>query len=145
VASQLLGRLGPRALMLTGLGLTTVGLVLFTHLGVTSSFVSGVLPAELVTSLGLALTFVPMSNTALVGIDTNDAGVASALVSATQQVGGSMGIALLNTVAASAAAGYLSSHAARLGRAAAAVVPIATVHGYTSAFEVARPWWRRRS
>jgi len=137
VASQLLPRLGPRALMLTGLGLTTVGLVLFTRLGVTSPFVSGVLPAELVTSLGLALTFVPMANTALVGIDTNDAGLASALVSATQQVGGSMGIALLNTVAASAAAGYLGSHAAHLGRAAAAVVaPVATVHGYTSAFEV---------
>jgi EmrB/QacA subfamily drug resistance transporter len=136
-ASQLLPRLGPRTLMLSGLTLTTIGLLLFTRLGVTSSFVSGVLPAEIVISLGLALTFVPMSSTALIGVDTGDAGVASALVNATQQVGGSLGIALLNTVASSTAAGYLSAHARGLGAAAASrVLPVATVHGYTRAFEV---------
>jgi hypothetical protein len=123
--------------MLAGLGLTTLGLLLFTRLGVASTFVSGVLPAEIVTSLGLALTFVPMSSSALLGIDAGDAGVASALVNATQQVGGSLGIALLNTVAASAAAGYLAAHARGLGaRAVAQVIPVATVHGYTRAFEV---------
>jgi hypothetical protein len=63
--------------------------------------------------------------------------VASALVNATQQVGGSLGIALLNTVASSAAAGYLAAHARGLGRAATErVLPMATVHGYTRAFEV---------
>jgi len=137
VASQLLPRIGPRTLMLSGLALTTAGLLLFTRLGVASTFVSGVLPAEIVMSLGLALTFVPMSSTALIGIDRRDAGVASALVNATQQVGGSLGIALLNTVASSAAAGYLAAHAGGLGSAAAAsVVPAATVHGYTTAFDV---------
>jgi len=137
VASQLLPRIGPRTLMLSGLALTTAGLLLFTRLGVASTFVSGVLPAEIVMSLGLALTFVPMSSTALIGIDRRDAGVASALVNATQQVGGSLGIALLNTVASSAAAGYLVAHAGGLGSAAAAsVVPAATVHGYTTAFDV---------
>jgi EmrB/QacA subfamily drug resistance transporter len=137
VASQLLPRVGPRSLMMAGLGLTTVGLLLFTRLGVASTFVSGVLPAEIVTSLGLALTFVPMSSSALLGVGEGDAGVASALVNATQQVGGSLGIALLNTVAASAAAGYLAAHARGLGaRAASRVIPVATVHGYTRAFEV---------
>jgi EmrB/QacA subfamily drug resistance transporter len=137
VASTLLPRFGPRTLMLTGLMLTTAGLLLFTRLGVTSTFVSSVLPAEIVISLGLALAFVPMNSTALIGIRQHDAGVASALVNATQQVGGSLGIALLNTVASSAAAGYLASHARGLGRAATQrVLPIATVHGYTRAFEV---------
>jgi EmrB/QacA subfamily drug resistance transporter len=137
VASQLLPRVGPRSLMLSGLALTTAGLLLFTRLGVASTFASGVLPAEIVMSLGLALTFVPMSSTALIGIDRRDAGVASALVNATQQVGGSLGIALLNTVASSAAAGYLAAHAGGVGSAAAAsVVPAATVHGYTTAFDV---------
>jgi EmrB/QacA subfamily drug resistance transporter len=136
VASQLLPRLGPRTLMLTGLFLAAVGLSLFTRLGVSSTFVSGVLPAELVMSLGLALTFVPMSSTSLLGIDQRDAGVASALNNATQQVGGSLGIALLNTVAASAAASYLSAHARGLHGASAKVMAVATVHGYTRAFVV---------
>jgi EmrB/QacA subfamily drug resistance transporter len=137
VASALLPRVGPRSLMLSGLGLTTVGLVLFTHLGVASTFASGVLPAEIVVSLGLAMTFVPMSSTALLGIEEGDAGVASALVNATQQVGGSLGIALLNTVAGSAAAGYLAAHTRGLGaRALTRVVPVATVHGYTTGFQV---------
>jgi EmrB/QacA subfamily drug resistance transporter len=137
VASQLLPRVGPRNLMLAGLALTTAGLLLFTRLAVASTFVSGVLPAEIVTRLGMAVTFVPLSSTALLGIDQADAGVASALVNATQQVGGSLGIALLNTVASSAAAGYLAVHARSLGAAAASrLVPVATVHGYTRAFEV---------
>jgi len=77
------------------------------------------------------MTFVPMSSTALVGVDSADAGVASALVNTTQQVGGSLGTALLNTVAAAAAASYLTANA-HAGRA----VQIAAVHGYTTAFTV---------
>ena len=59
----------------------------------------------------MGMTFVPMSSTALIGVRPEDAGVASALVNTTQQVGGSLGTALLNTVAASATAAYLASHA----------------------------------
>ncbi len=137
VASQLLPRLGARTLMLSGLSLSTIGLLMFARISVTSSFVSGVLPAELVLSLGLALAFVPMSSTSLVGVARRDAGVASALVNATQQVGGSLGIALLNTVASSASASYLSAHTRGLSaRAAARVVPYAAVHGDVRAFEV---------
>ena len=79
----------------------------------------------------MGLTFVPMSSTALVGVDSTDAGVASALVNTTQQVGGSLGTALLNTVAAAAAASYLTAHA-HIDRA----VQNAAVHGYTTAFTV---------
>jgi EmrB/QacA subfamily drug resistance transporter len=137
LASRLLPRVGARTLMLGGLALAIGGLVLFSRLSVASSFVSGVLPAEIVMSFGLALTFVPMSSTALTGIGPNDAGIASALNNATQQVGGSLGIALLNTVASSAAAGYLAVHARGLGAAAAQrLAPLAAVHGYTRGFEV---------
>jgi EmrB/QacA subfamily drug resistance transporter len=129
LASRLLPNIGPRALMVTGLTLGCLGLIWFTRLGVGSSYLLHVLPAEVIVSLGMGMTFVPMSSTALIGVDPKDAGVASALVNTTQQVGGSLGTALLNTVAATAAAGYIAGH---LG--AAGVVRTAAVHGYTTAF-----------
>jgi hypothetical protein len=79
----------------------------------------------------MGTAFVPLSSTALIGVGSADAGVASALVNTTQQTGGSLGVALLNTVAASATSGYLVSH----GRSRAAVAA-AAVHGYTTAFAV---------
>ena len=89
------------------------------------------LPAELIVSMGLGFAFVPFSSTALIGVAPHDAGVASALVNATQQVGGSMGTALLNTVAASATASFLLAHHGN---------PLYTnqalVHGYTIGFAV---------
>ena len=131
VASTLLPRVGPRSLMGTGLLLAAGGLAWFTGLGVHSSYAVHVLPPELLVSIGMGLAFVPMSSTALIGVDTADAGVASALVNATQQVGGSLGTALLNTVAASAAADYLVAHLH-----SADAVQRAAVHGYTTAFTV---------
>ncbi len=79
LASRLLPRIGPRALMVTGLLMGTGGLLWFTRLTATSSFVTHALGAEILTSLGMGLAFVPMSSTALVGVDPSDAGVASAL------------------------------------------------------------------
>ncbi len=131
LASQLLPRIGPRALIATGLALAAVGLAWFTQIGVDTAYVLHVLPAELVVSFGLGLAFVPFSSTALIGVGADDAGVASALVNATQQVGGSLGTALLNTVAASAAASYIAAHAGRLS-----LVQTGLVHGYTVAFTV---------
>jgi len=90
--------------------------------------VAHVLPAEIVVSMGLGFVFVPFSSTALIGVAPHDAGVASALVNATQQIGGSLGTALLNTVAASAAASYLVVHH---GAIATAMAP---VHGYVTGF-----------
>jgi EmrB/QacA subfamily drug resistance transporter len=131
LASRLLPRIGPRALMVVGLLFATAGLFWFTDLSVASTYVSHVLPPELLVSLGMGLAFVPMSSTALVGVDQGHSGVASALVNATQQVGGSLGTALLNTVAASATATYLTAHIhAKLALQKAAV------HGYTTAFTV---------
>jgi hypothetical protein len=117
--------------MVTGLLMGTAGLVWFTQLTATSSFAAHVIGAEILTSVGMGLTFVPMSSTALVGVDPSDAGVASALVNTTQQVGSSLGTALLNTLAASAAASYLLAHVAQPGARQAAAV-----HGYTTGFTV---------
>lgn len=128
-ASQLLPRIGPRALMVGGMGLGVLGLAWFTQLDPTSSYVVHVLPAEIVMSLGIGAAFVPMSSIALIGVAPADAGVASALVNTTQQVGGSLGIALLNTIAASSTAGYVSSHGA-------STLAAGLVHGYTTAFAV---------
>ena len=131
LASRLLPKIGPRALMVAGLSIATTGLFFFTRLGIDSTYLAAVLPPEVLVSIGMGLTFVPMSSTALVGIDTRDAGVASALVNTTQQVGGALGTAFLNTMAATAAAHYLASH-----RKSAVVTRAAAVHGYTTAFTV---------
>ena len=131
VASRLLPRVGPRRLIVVGLVLASAGLLWFTGLSVDSTFAANVLPPEILVSLGMGMAFVSLSNTALVGVDPSDAGVASALVNATQQVGGALGTALLNTVAATAATTYLAHHV--LG---AASVQKAAVHGYTTAFTI---------
>jgi MFS family permease len=127
LASNLLPRIGPRPLMVGGSVMAAIGMALFTQIKVNSGFASHVLPAEIVMSLGMGFAFVALSSTALIGVADRDAGVASALVNTTQQVGGSLGTALLNTIAASATASYLTSH----GTGSA---PAATVHGYTVAF-----------
>jgi predicted MFS family arabinose efflux permease len=117
--------------MVIGLLLAGAGLLWFTQLTAGSSYVAHVLTAVIVVSIGMGMTFVPMSSTALIGVDPKDAGVASALVNATQQVGSSLGTALLNTVAASATASYLVANS----HAAGALVE-APVHGYTTGFFV---------
>ena len=114
--------------MTGGLAMAALGLAWFTQIGLHTSYLAHVLPAEIVVSVGLGFVFVPFSSTALIGVAPPDAGVASALVNATQQVGGSLGTALLNTVYASAAASYLVSHH---GSTAAASAP---VHGYVTGF-----------
>jgi EmrB/QacA subfamily drug resistance transporter len=130
LAAQLLPRVGPRVLMVIGTVMATIGLVLFTQLGVHSGYASHLLPGMIVISLGMGLVFVPLTSTALIGVDEHDSGVASALVNTTQQVGGSLGTALLNTVAATATATYLAAHRGHAAQAAS------LVHGYTAAFTV---------
>jgi EmrB/QacA subfamily drug resistance transporter len=126
--AKLLPRVGPRPLIPTGLLLASAGMLLLTRIGVDSSYVGDVLPGLLVMGLGIGLVMAPAMNTATAGVETRDAGVASALVNTMQQVGGSIGTALLSTIAASAATSYEQSHPGALGAAA--------VHSYTTAF-----WW----
>jgi EmrB/QacA subfamily drug resistance transporter len=130
LASRYLPRFGPRAVLMTGLTMAAIGLGLFTTIGVHSAYALHVLPAEVIVSLGMGLAFVAMSSTSLFGVQPEDAGVASALVNATQQTGSSLGAALINTIATSATVSYLATH----GHSVTAVAAGA-VHGYTTAFE----------
>jgi hypothetical protein len=76
----------------------------------TSEYASNILPALIVLSLGMGLIFVPLSATALFGAGNHDAGVASAVLNTSQQIGGSIGVAFLNTIAASATTAYVVSN-----------------------------------
>ena len=124
-----LPRVGPRPLIPLGMLIAAGGLFWMTKLGINSSYVTDVLPPLVVLGLGVGLVFAPAINTATAGVDSHDAGVASASVNTAQQVGGSIGTALLNTLAASAAASFLIGRAATRGNEA-----LANVHSYTSAF-----------
>jgi MFS family permease len=129
LASRFLPRIGPRVVMGSGLVLAAGGLFMFSTIGVASTYASIVLPAEIIVSIGMGLAFVSLSSTALIGVSPADAGVASALVNSTQQTGGSMGAALINTIATTATASYLVAN----GHSAAAV-KAGYIHGYTTAF-----------
>ncbi len=130
-SSKLLPKVGPRPLMGIGFGAAVLGMLWLSQITPETGYLAHVLPAEILISLGMGLGFVPMQSTALFRVPTNDAGVASALVNTTQQVGGSLGTALLNTVAASATATYLLSR-----QPSRATVQAAQVHGYTVGFLV---------
>lgn len=129
VASQLLPKVGPRPLMVPGLLAAAVGLLLLTQITPETSYATHVLPALLIMSSGMALVFIPLSTTALHGVGNRDAGVASALINTSQQVGGSLGTALLNTVAATATTSYMTANATKS--------PLfGLTHGFTVAFTV---------
>jgi len=130
VVSALLPRTGPGPLMLIGLAMATIGLVTFTFISDTSSWVTSVLPGELLMTVGLALVLVPLSSLALTGVKVDDAGVASAVLNSTQQIGGSLGTALLNTFYASAVSSYVVAH----HLPPSAFNPLAAIHGYHVAF-----------
>ena len=117
--------------MVGGFAVAATGLFLFTGIGVHTNYLIHLLPAEIIVSFGMGSAFVPLSSTALIGVDPNDAGVASAMVNTTQQTGASLGVSLLNTVAATATTNYLIHHGTNpLARAQA------VVHGYTTSFTI---------
>lgn len=111
-ATALLPRIGAKPLMAVGSFLAAGGLLLFTRIEIDSSFWSVVFVAQLVMGAGLGLIFVPLGNVALSGVDPHDAGAAGAVVSASQQVGGSLGTALLSTLSVAAVTDYLTNHPA---------------------------------
>jgi EmrB/QacA subfamily drug resistance transporter len=128
----LMPRFGPRPLIPSGLLLAAGGLVILaTQLGLHTSYPGWILPALLLCGAGLGLVFGCALNSATYGAGAADAGVASALVNTNQQVGGSIGTALLNTIAASALTSYVLAH----GRGPL-VLAEAAVHSYAVAFWV---------
>ncbi|MEV0453563.1 MFS transporter [Catellatospora methionotrophica] len=136
VASQLLPKLGAKPLMIAGAVLAAGAMFFLTQIGVTTGYASHVLPGALVLGLGLGFTFVPLSSLALVGVPQHDAGAASATLNATQQVGGSLGAALLSTFALNATTDYAAENL-KPGmdpQLAGLVQAEAAVHGFTVAF-----------
>ena len=130
VQTQVLPRLGARPIIMTGMALGAVAmLAFFAQLTPSSSYVSHVLPGLLIMGIGMPCIFAPSFGTATLGVGRYEAGVASAMVNTSQQVGGAVGTAVLSTIFATAASSYASSHAHNPGLAASAVV-----HGYTTAF-----------
>jgi EmrB/QacA subfamily drug resistance transporter len=127
--TRLVPRFGARRLVTLGMALGAVAMLLLTGVTVHSSYVAHVLPGLLVMGIGLGLIMAPAMSTATLGVDRRDAGVASAMVNTGQQIGGSIGTALLSTLAASATTSYAAAQ-----RPAADLAAQAAVHGYTTAF-----------
>ena len=130
VATPLMPRIGPKPLMVTGSVVAALAMLALTRIGVHTSYGTHVLPAAIILGIGLGLTFVPLANVALVGVPDHDAGAASATLNATQQVGGSLGTALLNTIYTTAVAAYVTGHG--IGGPDAKLPGL--VHGYATAF-----------
>ncbi|HTR93060.1 MAG TPA: MFS transporter [Trebonia sp.] len=130
----LMPRIGPKPIITSGLVFAAAGMVLLTRIGPHSAYVTTILGPLVVTGLGLGLMFSTAFNTGTYGVRPQDTGVASATVNTGQQLGGSIGTALLNTIAASAVTSYLAVHAH--GKPSNSVMQLALIHGYTTAF-----WW----
>ena len=110
VASRLMPHVRTRLLVVPGLLLAALGVALFTQLTPDASYWTSVLPSELLLGFGLGLAIVPCISTATQNADPKDVGVTSAMTNTSQQIGASIGTALLNTIAATATVTYLASH-----------------------------------
>jgi len=131
VQTKIVPRIGAKPVIIVGMILGLVAMLLLTRLTPSSSYAGDILPSLMILGLGMGTIFAPAFGTATLGVDRREAGVASAMVNTSQQLGGSIGTSLLSTLFASSAASYLSSH-----RHSAGVKTAAMVHGYTTAF-----WW----
>ena len=127
--SVLLPRVGPRPLVPTGMAIAAAGLFWLSGIGLDSTYASGVLGPLLVMGFGIGLAMAPAMSVATFGVEAHDAGVASAAVNTMQQVGGSIGTALLSTLAGNAASAYLTGKTPT-----PQVLAEASIESYTTAF-----------
>ncbi|MDH6630091.1 EmrB/QacA subfamily drug resistance transporter [Streptomyces sp. LBL] len=135
ISARLLNRVGPRMLMVPGMILASGGMMILTQMSVDSAYATEILPALLMMGLGMGLTFMPVFSTATAGVAPQDSGVTSATLNTSQQVGGSIGTALLNTIATTSGTAYVTAHLTDPARRAL-VLKEGVVHGYTVAI-----WW----
>ncbi len=131
VAQGLVTRIGVRRVLPFGLALSAAALVLFTQLPVDGHYFWNLFPGFLLSGIGLALAFVPMTIAALVGVKAADAGVASGLINTSQQIGGAIGLAAATTIATTFTSRYVDAHAG-----VSAGSPAALNHGYQITFYV---------
>ncbi len=129
--TRILPRTGAKPLVTAGMALGLIAMLVFTRLTPGGSYATHVLPGLLIIGVGMGSIFAPAIGTATLGVAVRETGVASAMVNTSQQIGGSVGLSLLSTVSASAAADYARTHATLPG-----VVSAAAVHGYATGF-----WW----
>jgi EmrB/QacA subfamily drug resistance transporter len=132
VNTKFLAKVGPRPLLVLGMSLGALAMVWFAQLEPDSSYAGHVLPGLLVLGLGMGNIFAPAIASATYGVGPSDSGVASAMVNTMQQVGGSIGTALLSSIFASAAASFAEGKPPTPQLAGQAAV-----HGYTVAFWIA--------
>ena len=128
IAQQIIRRLGVRAVATGGIAIATVGMVLLTRLPVHGSYVGNLLVGLMPMSIGMGLTFVPITLLGTGNVGNDDAGLASGLFNTAQQVGGALGLAVLSTLAASHTASLLHGGTGTAARFAA------LVSGYHVAF-----------
>jgi EmrB/QacA subfamily drug resistance transporter len=126
VAQSLIPRLGVRGVGVAGLGLATVGMILLTNVPVHGSYASDILVGLMPLTIGMGLTFVPVTLLGTSGVQGEDAGMASGLFNSAQQVGGSLGLAILSTLA--------TDHTSSLIKAGHVSAVAARVSGYHVAF-----------
>ena len=126
-ASRVVDRLTPKPVLVTGLLIASGGFVFLTQLSGYGDYAAHVLPATLILGFGLGMSFVPATIAATTGVAPEDSGLASGLLNTTQEVGGSLGLAVLSTIATTRTASAL---------AAGVAVPVALTRGFTSAFIV---------
>src|SRR3954447_8286643 len=131
VAQVVALRIGLRIPLVGGLLLSAGGLVLYARLRVDGHYFWDLFPAFLMSGIGMAFAFIPMTIGALAGVRDADAGVASGLINTSQQIGGAIGTAAVTTIAATATANWLTAHAG-----AAATSGAALTHGFSTAFYV---------
>lgn len=135
IGTRLMTRVAPRLLMGPGFLVAALGMLLLTQLEIGSSYAALLLPAMLLLGLGMGTAFMPAMSLATQGVEPRDSGVASAMVNTSQQVGGAIGTALLNTIAASATTSYIADHiVGATSRSQQQLVQLeGMVEGYTSA------------
>jgi EmrB/QacA subfamily drug resistance transporter len=130
VQTRVLHRTGAKPLVMAGMAIGVVAMLLFSRVTAQGAYVTHVLPGLILSGLAMGLIFAPAFSTATLGVRSSEAGIAAAMVNTSQQVGGSVGTALLSTIFATALSSYASVHQHVAGAAAAA-----SIHGYSTAFE----------
>lgn len=135
ISARLMSRVAPRMLMVPGMVLAAAGMLVFTQLTAHSAYASQIMPGMILMGLGMGLTFMPVFATATAGVAPQDAGVTSATVNTSQQVGGSIGTSLLNTIATTSSTAYIAAHLHDPAQQAL-ITKEGIVHGYTVAI-----WW----
>src|SRR5450759_3418701 len=124
ISSQLVPRIGARPLLLAGSAITAGGMFWLSRISEHSTYVNGLLGPMMVTAAGLGLLFMPVTLVALSKVEDRDAGLASSLLNTGQQVGGSIGLAVLGTVAWTVVSNTARNSAAAAAAAAKAGHPL---------------------